>query len=183
MISFDKQFIFLHPGKCGGSTIKHEFLAASRKHQFDILHTKQHKTLDFFLNLIVDRNLDPDDFFKFTIVRNPWDRAVSWYYHWHMVYQPEGEKEPFNKWLKSKGKRLSFVDFSQMDYVIKLEEIDVGMTQVFNKLEIPQQRVKHHITYGTGRPKKEYKEYYDSETKQLVHDINRDMIKKFNYTF
>jgi len=183
MISFDKKLIFIHAGKCGGSTIKQEFVDQSRKHKFDILHRRGHKKLEFFLNLVAGKNLNIDDFFKFSVVRNPWDRTVSWYYHWHMIHQPVGKKEPFGVWLKRVGKNINFPDLSQMDYVIKLEEIDAGMAQVFNKLEIPQQKVKHHITYDTGRPTKDYKEYYEPETKQLVYDRNRDVIKKFNYTF
>jgi len=183
MISFDKKFIFLHPGKCGGSSVKCELKIAARKYKFDFEHAEGHNNLEFFLNLIVGKNLNPDDFFKFTIVRNPWDRAVSWYYHWHMVHKPKEEKEPFNRWLKSRGKNLSFIDFNQIDYVIKLEEIDIGMSYVFDKLGIPLKTIDSHITYDTGRPQKHYKEYYDPKTKEIVHNINRDMVEKFNYIF
>ena len=182
MISFDKKFIFFHQGKCGGSSIKRELKVLSRKYKFDVNHSEGHEKLEFFFNLIVGQNLNPDDFFKFTIVRNPWDRAVSWYYHWHMIHQLK-EKEPFNPWLKSKGKNLSFIPSDQTDYTIKLEEIDIGMSYVLDKLGIPPKTIHSHINYDTGRPQKDYREYYDSETKEIVYIRNRDMIEKFNYIF
>jgi len=172
MISYDKKFIFLHLGKCGGSSVKRELKIACRKYKFDVDHFRGHNELQYYLDLIVGKNFNPDDFFKFTIVRNPWDRAVSWYYHWHMVYRPGSKKEPFKKWLKSKG-NLNFVGLDQMDYVIKLEEIKKGISHVFHELGIPGMPVGCCITHNTDRPKKDYKEYYDAETKTHIRHKSR----------
>ena len=184
MISFDKKFIFIHHGKCGGSTIKREFLYLSRKYKFDTLYREKHKPLDFFIDLILSENQDPAEFYKFSIVRNPWDRAVSWYYHWHMVHREGQICVPFDRWLKTRGKNLRWQDLDKMDYVMKLEDIDADMSHVLEVLNIPQIKVTQHITHNTQRPThKHYSEYYDDETQHIVGELYSDMIEKFQYTF
>ena len=70
MISKQHKCIFIHINKCCGSSI----LEA-------IPHTKHkpHRHISYYKNGFPDIF---DEYFKFTIIRNPWDRMVS-FYHFH----------------------------------------------------------------------------------------------------
>ena len=70
MINHKHKFIFIHINKCGGTSIDKVFSGKFRGHK---------KAFDY-------KKLNPKEFenyFKFTFVRNPWDRVVS-FYHYQM---------------------------------------------------------------------------------------------------
>jgi chondroitin 4-sulfotransferase 11 len=70
MISHKHKFIFIHINKCGGTTI--DKLLSRRFGDHDDAPT-------YMLNYPNEFNL----YFKFTSVRNPWDKVVS-FYHYHV---------------------------------------------------------------------------------------------------
>jgi len=47
-----------------------------------INHRYKFITILYYLALCEQRGRDPSEYFKFTIVRNPWDKVVS-FYHYH----------------------------------------------------------------------------------------------------
>ena len=72
MILPDKKIIFIHIPRTGGTSVEKYF---NFKTSTDWkIKTAQHLTLAEY-----DNHYDLDKYFKFTIVRNPWDRLVSWY--------------------------------------------------------------------------------------------------------
>jgi hypothetical protein len=72
MILPDKKIIFIHIPRTGGSSVEKYF---NFKFSSDWKpKTAQHLTLEEYSN-----HYDLDKYFKFTIVRNPWDRLISWY--------------------------------------------------------------------------------------------------------
>ena len=98
IISRGRQFIFVHIPKTGGTALslalesramKDDLLigdtpkARARKGRLKGIKTAgrlwKHSTLSDISGLLNDDEIG--SFFAFTLVRNPWDRAVS-YYHW-----------------------------------------------------------------------------------------------------
>jgi hypothetical protein len=94
MISLQKRFLFVHIPKTAGNSIQsvlrdysEDQLVALREEQdgierFGLLNPnykiKKHSTLSEYHNALGDgqfRNL-----YKFTCVRNPWDRMVAYYF-------------------------------------------------------------------------------------------------------
>jgi hypothetical protein len=72
MILPDKKIIFIHIPRTGGTSVEKYFnfkYEAGWKPK-----TAQHLTLQEY-----SEHYDTDNYFKFTIVRNPWDRLMSWY--------------------------------------------------------------------------------------------------------
>ena len=76
MISHKYKFIFIHIEKTGGTSINDFF-------NFDDVYEK-HGTINYFKNEYGKKLFD--EYFKFTIVRNPWDWLVS-RYHWSKYHQ------------------------------------------------------------------------------------------------
>ena len=72
MISHTHKFIFTHINKCGGTTISNVLRQYGRR-RFD------HDKLSVRIKDCIG---DPKDYFKFTFVRNPWDKMTS-FYHYH----------------------------------------------------------------------------------------------------
>ena len=68
MVNHDKKFIFLHIPKCAGTSIGRELYAKFDKDKVYEGFKIHHDDLD-------EKILD--EYFVFTIIRNPWDRLFS----------------------------------------------------------------------------------------------------------
>ena len=72
MILPRKKIIFIHIPRTGGTSVEKYF---NFKHEAGWKPaTAQHFTLEEY-----SKHYDLDKYFKFSIVRNPWDRLMSWY--------------------------------------------------------------------------------------------------------
>src|SRR5689334_2560507 len=94
MISFQKRFLFIHIPKTAGNSIQsvlrdysEDQLVALRKEQDGVerfglrnpdYKIKKHSTLSEYHNALGDEHFQ--NLYKFTCVRNPWDRMVSYYF-------------------------------------------------------------------------------------------------------
>lgn len=136
-----------------------------------------------------------EDYFTFSFVRNPWDRIVSLYY-WYQNFNwvdPEGlatkiRKLPnFDSFVKSEFlQQSSCSDFvfdsgeRVVDFIGKLENIETDFKNVCNAIGLPEiQMLKENIS----QRKRDYREYYNEETIQLITKQYEDDIKNFNYGF
>ncbi|HUG98222.1 MAG TPA: sulfotransferase family 2 domain-containing protein [Gammaproteobacteria bacterium] len=72
MINHRYKFIFVHINKCAGQSVQRALPRG----------TRGHNTIFHYLTLCECEGRDPSEYFKFTIVRNPWDKIVS-FYHYH----------------------------------------------------------------------------------------------------
>ena len=72
-VDFDKQFIFLHNPRTGGTSL----LRVLEKFTSVVLQTGEHETLNDTHEVMLRKSKIWDDYFKFSIVRNPWDRLYS----------------------------------------------------------------------------------------------------------
>ena len=109
MISLQKNFLFVHIPKTGGNSIQNilkeyseDRIVIEYDHQdgverFGIRNEKydiyKHATLAQYQKVI-----EPEIFkklFKFTVIRNPWDRMISFYFSPHGK-RTEWDRELFN---------------------------------------------------------------------------------------
>jgi chondroitin 4-sulfotransferase 11 len=99
MINHRHKFIFVHINKCAGQSIRrtlpHGLFGG----------TRGHNTIQHYLGLLRAKGRDPADYFKFTIVRNPWDKVVSFYhYHkrreWDIFPWTVADEPDFNSFLQ-----------------------------------------------------------------------------------
>jgi hypothetical protein len=210
LISHTHRFIFVHIPKTGGMSVKQTLQPyahrAERYHWNRLLDG-----LGIRVNYIgpatmrrfrkhatarqIRRHLPAeiyDSYFKFAFVRNPWDRMVS-YYHF-MISEPEHHRhrrvksmQSFEEYLryeirrgKASQKRL-ITDVSGrllVDFVGRYECLPDDFGQVCRQVAIPFDL--GHCNKSTHR---DYREYYQPDTIQLVQEHFREDIEFFGYTF
>lgn len=198
MIDHQNKIIFIHINKCGGTSIDQFFAGSMQRHSCirdyeDQLGLKE-------LNL----------YFKFTTVRNPWDKAVS-YYHWirklinnsnQNVIRAYGADWDFKKFIKTKldvrcaggtkyanawlaCNQLNWIKNSKnqicIDYICRFENLQQDFNIVCDKIGIPRQKLPHS---NKGKYKhKHHTEYYDEETREIIACRHAEDIEYFGYKF
>lgn len=127
-----------------------------------------------------------DNFFKFCVVRNPYDKMVSFYFF-------EKKRNPnfnlsFKEFCKKKDcfnlNRVKINGIIKCNYFIKFENLLEDLEIVCNKLSIPfDKNLLPTYKSKCRNEKKNYQEYYDEETKQIVYTKHKEEFDLFNYTF
>jgi Sulfotransferase family len=200
MISFQKRFLFVHIPKTAGNSIQsvlrdysEDQLIALRMEQDGIerfglrnpkYRIKKHSTLREYREALSDeqfRNL-----YKFTCVRNPWDRMVSYY------FTPTQNLETWSR-KKFRGiisKALSVPDylrldddeqdpFANIDYIMRFENLTDDFRMVCGRLHISPPPLPQ-LNRST---RTHYSKYYDGELRELVRARFAAEIERFGYTF
>lgn len=189
---------FIHIPKCAGTSVENSMRVMADDYQSTtslygygdgMCRWKQHLTMFEIVGL----NLIGDLGFTFTIVRNPWDRAVS---EW--------------TWRKSRGCKLGFKDFTlkrgtrfcsdfiqhqipQVDYLKIGGKLAVDYIARFEDLQNEWMRITekigHFVPLGNDmrskhkRNGRHYSEFYDDETKAWIETLYAEDISTFGYTF
>jgi len=142
--------------------------------------------------------------YVFTVVRNPWDRAVSAWKHMNFFgYQKLSDylKHPFlpNYKLRFLSKKkfadqtshewhnmpqVRYITYKNKIYpaaIYKLENLSNDWTEILKKIKLPYVKLEKKNTSKRGH----YVQYYekDPEAKELVSKIYAEDIKAFNYKF
>ena len=173
MIDHKKKCIFVHVTKTGGSSIQ---LALNMENY----HLPASKIKE-----IVGKN-KWNDYFKFSFVRNPWDKIVSQYHfnrhNWGL--KNATFKEYIQAWQN--GKRISaYPPFNlyyineKIDFVGRFENLQEDFDKICGKIGIERQKLPHK----KKTKHKHYTEYYDEETKQIVAKKFAEDIDYFGYEF
>ena len=200
MISLQKRFLFVHIPKTAGNSIQsvlrdysEDQLVALRKEQDGIerfgLHNpkykvRKHSTLSEYYDALGNeqfRNL-----YKFTCVRNPWDRMVSYY------FTPTQNPETWNrkKFRETISKAVSVSDylrldnserdpFANVDRIMQFENLADDFRAVCAAIGIPPPALPQY----NRSSREHYSKYYDDELCELVRARFAAEIERFNYTF
>lgn len=144
-------------------------------------------------------------YFKFTFVRNPWDRVVSTYFFlkeggitdrdrkWSEEHISQFESfndfvkgwltlENINASLHFQEQHLFLTDEAgnlPMDFIGRFETLEEDFKTVLNHLGIERKLEKKN----TSKRKGDYKSYYNEETRAIVENVYRKDIQLFNYAF
>jgi hypothetical protein len=190
IISDTKKFIFIHIPKTGGMSVRSSLEKYGR--------TMQNKNLSKHVKAkIAKMHTNWNAYFKFAFVRNPWSWLVSGYHYakkdkrdWrHRQANSMGFKDYLRWSLESPDVRHSTLRLGQfdfiaennnliVDYVGKLETITVDFNHICKKLGI-----RSHLNHLNKTKHKDYRQYYDTSTRELVAASFKKDIQQFNYEF
>ena len=138
------------------------------------------------------------DYFKFSFVRNPWDKLVSVFYYRQEIYGlymsidfKQFIKHHVKKWKsvdKISNRNTDGLQYNWLcdlneklvtDFIGKIENFQEDFNTICDKIKIPQQQLPHK----NQSKHKHYTEYYDDETRQIVAERYGKDIEYFGYKF
>lgn len=146
-----------------------------------------------------------DGYFKFSIARNPWDRALS-YFFWdkrqdaalkppkrlfHHLGVPFDDFSPVKQKFADfvKGRTLEnndrfYVDGDSLcvDFVIRYERLEDDCRELCRRLGLPAIDIPQLKT-GIRKKERPYSDYYDDDTRDIVAKLHANDIKFFDYRF
>jgi len=190
MISHSKKFIFIHINKTGGTSVQ-----KSLNEYWDHRPKKNHYPVKHVIESIGKKKYKK--YFKFCIVRNPWDRLVSKYF-WSLQKKCSIPKNmTFKQYIdnieifrkKEKRKRydafqsqLEWIKNGQiidMDYIMKFENLQSDWNFIKRKLNI-----ENNLGYHKNTNHEFYPFYYtDQNMIDAVRYIYKEDIDYFGYSF
>jgi Sulfotransferase family len=200
MISFQKQFLFVHIPKTAGNSIQsvlreysEDEIVALRAEQDGIerfglrnpkYKVRKHSTLAEYRAALGDARFG--ELYKFACVRNPWDRMVSYYFT---------PTQQMDAWNRKKFKRVissavSIADylrldqneddpFKNVDYVIRFENLAEDFRTLCGTLGLSPVSLPQYNRSNRDH----YSSYYDDELRELVRARFAPEIERFGYMF
>ena len=185
------RFIFLHIPKNAGSSITKtlaNYIGVDR----EVLRPQKYK----FLSIGDVRGnggprvklLHPEGiYFVFSVLRNPWDRVVSYFHYLQQIKQPPGNLSKdvtFDRWVRNggfKGLRPQHTHVGygdRLDYLARFETLQDDWVKICEGLGIDTPLI--HDKKSKHKP---FREYYGSVTQHLVGRFYKEDIKRFGYEF
>ena len=133
-----------------------------------------------------------NSYFKFCVIRNPYDRAVSMFYYANakkdLTTKSIAElQDLFTHFvateLKSDKKIWTIKDQPCYDKIIRYEHLLNDMEEICNILDIPWDPNRLGNFKGDIRPKNMYTQLYTAEAKSLVENIHEFEFKLFDFNY
>lgn len=191
----EKQCIFVHIPKCAGISIAQSIFG----------HCVPHSTITDY-QLMFGAKLFKN-YFKFTIVRNPWDRFVSAYFFLKKggfdsidksIFTPIIEKHPsFDKFVEFLYFHREYMQWTHflpqstwiqtplgnipIDYIGRLEKLDESMRVISSALGLSHIPLPPKTNSSPRDP--DYRHYYTRKTRDMVAELYRKDIKLLGYRF
>jgi len=213
VISTRKGFLFVHIPKSAGNSIQtalapfadDEVLRVREQHDVyehmyvsnGTLGTHKHSTLAEYR-----RALDPElyrSLFKFTCVRNPWDRMVSHFFFKQAKRGCNGfDAAAFRRFIEKRRPATHYLcpdacwrrlgagrlwraaaAFRELDFFLRFERLNEDFRALCDRLRIPFEPlpVRNRSSHA------HYSRYYDATTRRAVQRRFRDEIEYFGFRF
>lgn len=119
-----------------------------------------------------------DNYFKFSIERNPFDRAISLYY-WRT--KDRGQRPPLDSWLETVGNLSNWPIYAigeeiAVDYVIRYETLLAGLAEVSERIKtdivMPERKAKGGIRLDYKPPSEVLS---DVAVARITNDCGREL--------
>ncbi|MBA3387690.1 MAG: sulfotransferase family 2 domain-containing protein [Chthoniobacterales bacterium] len=206
MISHTRRCIFVHIPKTGGTSVENLIWPMPRTANDlwmgfrDNYHNKyQTGGLQHLLATQIRSEVGSEIFsayYKFSFVRNPWDRAVSQFASMagredlrDFIGMKKGDSFKQYLTLTSKRKHVQWepqVNFLRdpagellVDYIGKFERLGESVLHVLSTLGVEAKTIPRTRKRRWGR----YSAYYDDESRETIAEIYKLDIETFGYAF
>jgi len=205
IISHEHKFIFVKTRKTAGSSLEHllypylnkeiDICTGSPRDNTPSLNVEHYGTnghlswKEINNSLMVDNVWD--NYYKFTIERNPWDKVVSSYF-WHKEIKKEqfGDIDfesyvrtcqllPTDWQLYTDNNKVALNDVYQYDNLTQMYE---DLNQLFGFNITKEQRANTKLKSGI-RKVKDYKDIHTKGTINFVSKLFENEIKTFGYSY
>ncbi|WP_431111012.1 sulfotransferase family 2 domain-containing protein [Winogradskyella poriferorum] len=214
MISHKHKCIFIHIPKCAGTSIFKFFHPEAKINwkipNYDILYGwcpdrkihLQHATSKQLLetNLITEEQWE--EYYKFTVVRNPWDRSYSDYL-W--ICKERKIRDSFENYMNRTGDfievfnnsevpeyrgdhLLSQIDFFdlqgslKLDKILRFESLNVEMNELLSEIGI-NKKFNSFENVSAKRNSKHYSKFYDKKSRLMVDKTYKKDIDLLGYSY
>jgi len=208
LISDQKQFIFVHIAKTAGTSIRSALEPYAIEPPTSKLHSllrrfdlpNDYRRFKFSRHAFLsdaNRKLPPESYqsyFKFAVVRNPWDRLVSSYHSDHGL---KTERNPnrnyrapadFREYLEQQRKKKNFqleritnLDGELgLDFMLRFEQLSEDIETLANKLDVSIEMPHLNRSF---REMTSYQDYYDQDSREFVAKHWQREIEMLEYEF
>lgn len=188
IISHSNKWIYFAAPKAASSVIQ----MILQDYDEQDIEVDNHITYSDLKKVLYKQNIDIDNYFKFTFVRNPWDKIVS-FYHYARENGDIGSGVTFSwfvhnldLWLWPGCCYISMIsegEENKMDYIGRVETLRQDVCQVCDLLNIQKPRPWKTKTRANKSTHDHYSSYYDDDLKNIVADRYNDEIEMFGYKF
>jgi hypothetical protein len=157
---------------------------------------RKHTPLNEVKEYLTNKGIDINDYFTFSIARNPWARTVSQYtYARQIIRKRATESKMSYQWAKKFGSGtltdcINTTSFfptqcemigTGVDFLSDGYNLQKDFDTICDRIGISHIKLKH--MNQSASKDKYYIEYYDDEARELVAKKYADDIKLFDYEF
>lgn len=174
--------IFLHIPKCGGTTLSDLW---TPEDVTNIGHAPWFMVKEAMYKYSPQGPRAWERCLKFAMIRNPWDRAVSWFYGYGAQNEPawadailsddyDKHRHYFQQWCYGTGaKMMNASTFRtegmickagygvQIDYIMHFENFEFEVMNVSNMMKLDRPLTITHLNKGKYRPDLPYQFFYE----------------------
>lgn len=189
MISDLHRCIFIHVPKCAGESIETVFLGRP----FNVSKYEGHPEKHWGVREISRAYpVQYATYFRFSVVRNPWDRVISWVRYRDIRWSRTTGSFEERLWadlnddhfvrfmLAHTCDSLLFLDGRLgVDRVLRLENLQPGFDEVCDLLDMPRVELPHRNRTEHAH----YSAYYDRASRLKVAELFEKDIREFDYSF
>ena len=192
MISYDKKFIFVHINKTAGTSMEKALVDYGVKKlqekgdlKFELNYNQsQHFNCDEYKKYL---GSEYDDYFKFTVVRNPFDRVVSYYYggaiqkglNFKDWVVDRYLNENYKDYIRMYSDYTHWFDKDEINCVLKFENLDQDFIKLKETLDLNCELGKANV----NKSRTHYRDYYDNKTKDIIENHFEKELNTFQYKF
>ena len=145
-----------------------------------------HASLEDFATAL---NSALEEYYKFSVIRNPWDMVLSYYFYTNHIHKINDifDKEYFINTLIPFVASYNQIEMLSLDGEIKLnkylkfENLEKDFSEVLEELNLPKTTLPH--VKESENKVKNYRDFYDKESKEKVEELFKEYIEVFNYKF